>query len=121
MKIYLYSIMIVMSAQLNLFSDEVVQRKELNDAMAERAALMVKAHQSEEKLAKAWSDKEFTSAEIEKLRERYQKLSFEMIEVREKLKSEVAKLPEVQQTAEEVKAMRVRQEALEKKIKELNR
>lgn len=121
MKIILYSGIFVLCAQLSGYCDQVSEKKELNDAMAERAALMVKAHQAEERLSKAWNDKEYTSAEIEKLRERYKQLNFEIIEVREKLKREVGKLPDVQKQAEEVKTMREKQAALEEKIKELNK
>ena len=120
MKIYLYSIIII-AAQLSAFCDEAAEKKQLNDAMAERAALMVKSHQKEVKINKAWNDKNITSPEIVRLRECYQKLKFEMVELREKLKTEVQKLPQVQQQVEEVKVMRVRREVLEKKIKELKK
>ncbi|MDD2597915.1 MAG: hypothetical protein PHO37_01640 [Kiritimatiellae bacterium] len=122
MKILLYSAVFGLCVQLSGYCAEVeARKKELNDAMAERAALMVKAHQTEERLDKAWNNKEYTSAEIEKLRERYQNLNLELIAVREKLKREVSKLPAVQQQAEEVKAMREKQAVLEEKIKDLNK
>ena len=121
MKIYLYSSIIVIIAQLNVFCDEAAERKQLNDAMAERAALMVKSHQIKEKVNKAWNDKDLTSPEIEMLRKRYHKIKFEMIELREKLKTEVRKLPQVQQQTEEIKVMRLQRETLEKKIKELKK
>jgi len=121
MKIYLYSIIIVIVAQLSALCDQTAEQKELNDAMAERAALMVKAYQTEDQINKAWSDKELSSPEIDKLRERYQKLNFEIFEVREKLKAEVKKLPEVQRKTEEVKAMKAQQAVLEKKINDLKK
>ncbi|MFA7173736.1 MAG: hypothetical protein WC340_10030 [Kiritimatiellia bacterium] len=122
MKILLYSLIFALCAQLSGYCEQAAaEKKELNDAMAERAASMIKAYQAAERLDKAWNNKEYTSAEIEKLRERYQKLNLEVIEVREKLKREVSKLPAVQQQAEEVKAMREKQAALEEKIKDLNK
>ena len=121
MKILLYTVSFIFCMQLSGLGDQAAEKKVLNDAMAERAELMVKAYQAEERLDKAWNNKEYTSAEIEKLRERYQKLQFEIIEVREKLKSEVSKLPAVQKQADEVTAMREKQAALEQKIKELNK
>ena len=121
MKIYLYSIIIVITTQFNAFCDETAERKQLNDAMAERAEIMVKSYQAKVKLEKSWSDKAITSPEIEKLRKQYQNLSFEMNRVREQLKAEVRKLPQMQKRADEVKAMRVKQEELEKKIIDLKK
>lgn len=122
MRRLLYIVIFALCAHVNGYCEQVqVEKKELNDAMAERAALMIKAHQAEERLDKAWNNKDHTSAEIEKLRERYQRLNLEIIEVREKLKREVSKLPAVQKQTEEVKAMREKQAALEDKIKDLNK
>ena len=120
MKIYLCSLILVLSSLQSALCDESeIKKKQLNDAMAARAVLMVEAHQAEEKLSKAWIDKKYTSPEIEKLRKRYQQLKFEMIEVREKLKSEVKKLPEIQKQEQTVETMRIKQKDLEKQIKSL--
>lgn len=121
MKIYLYSIVLLSIMLQSALCDDTAKKKELNDAMAERAGLMVKTHQVKEKLSKAWADKELTSPEIEKLRERYEKLKFEMMDVREKLKAEVRKHPQVQKQEQEVEEMQVKQKALEKRIEELNK
>jgi len=120
MKLYLYSIVIIIVAQLSVLSDEASDKKALNDVMAERAELMIKAHYTQAELNKAWSDKALTSPEIEKLRARYQELSLEMHQVREKIKAEVAKLPQIKVKAEEVKAVNSRKDELEEKIKELS-
>ncbi|MDA3925233.1 MAG: hypothetical protein PF904_11105 [Kiritimatiellae bacterium] len=121
MKIYLYSIIVVIITQLSAFCEQSVGNKKLNDAMAERAALMVKTYQAEDQINKAWNDKKLSSPEIEKLRDRYRKLNFEIIEVREKLKAKVNKLPEMQKKAEKVKAMKTQKAVLEKKIKDLKK
>jgi len=119
MKLYLYSIVIIIVAQLSVLSDEALDKKALNDVMAERAELMIKSYRTQAELNKAWSDKALTSPEIEKLRARYQKLSLEMHQVREKIKAEVAKLPQIKAKADEVKAVNSRKDKLEEKIKEL--
>ncbi len=122
MKIYLCSVaLFICSLQSALCNGVEIKKKQLNDAMAERAMLMVEAHKLEEKLNKAWADKNYTSAEIERLRERYQQLNFEMIEVREKLKGEVKKLPEVKKQEQQVEKMRIKQQSAEKKIEELRK
>ena len=120
MKIYLCSVILLLcSMQYALCDEAEIKKKQLNDVMAERAGIMVEAHKVEEKLNKAWSDKNCTSPEIEKLRKRYQKLRFEMIEVREKLKREVKKLPAIQKQEQKVEVMRIKQKELEKQIKKL--
>lgn len=120
MKIYLCSLILILSSlQCALCDEAEIKKKQLNDVMAARAGLMVEAHQAAEKLSKAWIDKNYTSPEIEKLRKRYQQLKLEMIQVREKLKREVKKLPEVQKQEQKVETMRIKQKDLEKQIKHL--
>lgn len=122
MKTYLYSFMLISVLLLNAFSvEDEATNKQLNDAMAERAVLMVESHKIQEKLDKAWADKNYTSPEIEKLRDRYQKLKFEMIEVREKIRAEVKKNPEISKMEQDVLIMQAKQKDLEKKIQTLQK
>lgn len=122
MKICLFSIVLfVCSLQCALCNEVEIKKKQLNDAMAQRAIIMVEAHKLEEKLSKAWADKSYTSVEIEKLRKRYQQLNLEMIKVREQLKAEVKKLPEVQKQEQKAETMRIKQRSLETKIDKLHK
>ncbi|MFO7936352.1 MAG: hypothetical protein R6V06_01950 [Kiritimatiellia bacterium] len=98
-----------------------IKNKQLNDAMAERAVLMVESHKIREKLDKSWSDKKYSSPEIEKLRSRYQKLRVELIKLREELKKEVGKLPEIQKLETRISEMRSERKELEDKIQKLNK
>lgn len=121
MKICLSSLILLLCCWRSAFCDEAeIKKKRLNDAMAERAGLMVEQHKLRDKMSKAWSDASYTSPEIEKLRNHYQQLKFEMIAVRDKLKREVKKLPEVRRQEQKIKSMRVQQKELEERIKKLN-
>lgn len=119
MKMYLFCVSMAVIAHSAALAEAAADKKELNDAMAQRAELMIKTHNLKERIDRAWSDKELTSPEIEKLRNRYQQLKFEMIEVREKLNAEVRKLPEIRKLEEEVADMQVKQKELENKIGKL--
>ncbi len=102
-------------------AEQSERKQELNDAMAQRAQLMVEKHQAQERMDKAWSDKSFTSPVIEKLRGRLRELQFEMIRVREELKKEIARLPEMQQLEAQVEQMDAGEKKLREKIEQLKK
>ncbi len=121
MKVFVTGALLTLALLSGVFGDEFPGGKELNDAMSERAELMVKAHKARERIDQAWADKSLTSPEIEKLRRRYQELRFEMVEVREKLKEEIQKLPEIQKQQDEITQMSVREKTLAEKIEKLKK
>jgi chromosome segregation ATPase len=121
MKLSVSSVVLMAALLHGAYADEAPGGRELNDAMAERAELMVNSHQAKERIAQAWADKSLTSPEIEKLRQRYQELRFEMIAVREKLKTEVQKLPEIQEQQRRIEAMAAREKQLAEKIETLKK
>ncbi len=121
MKLYFFIITVNLITVAFCGADQSNRKQELNDAMAQRAQLMVEKHQSRERMDKAWSDKNLTSPAIEKLRGRLRELQFEMIRVREELKKEIARLPEMQQLEARVEQMDAAEKKLREKIEQLKK
>jgi peptidoglycan hydrolase CwlO-like protein len=75
------------------------ERKQLNDWMAERAALMVDSHGLEDEVSEAWANLNFSSPEIDSLRKRYRDLQHELAKAEIELRKRAALLPDVKEKA----------------------
>ena len=94
-----------------------VQKKQLNDWMAERAERMLAAHRLEGELNRAVNDTTHTSPEIEALRKRCQELQDELSRTQIELRKKVMALPALQEKNAKLEQERQRISELSDKVK----
>ena len=94
-----------------------VQKKQLNDWMAERAERMIAAHRLEGELNRAVNDTAHTSPEIEALRKRSQELQEELSRTQIELRAKVMALPALQEKSAKLRQERRRISELSDKVK----
>ena len=95
-----------------------VERKQVNDWMAERAESMVRAHKLESEIHGAWADTRYSSAEIESLRKRYSELQQELVRTQLEIQKKVQEVPAVQEKARQLDEMKKKELELSKRIAE---
>ena len=94
-----------------------VQKKQLNDWMAERAERMIAAHRLESELNQAADNPANTSPEIEALRQRRQELLNELSRVQAELHDKVMALPALREKRAKLEQERQRIKELSDKVK----
>ena len=95
-----------------------VERKQVNDWMAERAESMVRAHKLESEIHGAWADTRYSSAEIESLRKRYSELQQELVRTQQEIQKKVQEVPAVQEKARLLEEDKKKEQELTKRINE---
>ena len=95
-----------------------LERKQVNDWMAERAEQMIESHKLESELTQAWMSTAYSAPEIVALRTRYQELIQALAETQHALEKKVSELPEVREKQSRLDAMKMRVRELAKKVDE---
>ena len=95
-----------------------VERKQVNDWMAERAETMIQTHKLEGELLAAWSDTRYSSAEVDALRARYRELQVELTRTQQALEKKVMEIPAVKEKARQRDEAKAKTQELSKKIAE---
>ena len=95
-----------------------VDRKQVNEWMAQRAETVIDAHRIEREVQQAWADTKYTSPEVDLLRARYRELQQALIKTQEELQKKVLEVPAVQAQVRKLEETREKERALSKKIAE---
>ena len=95
-----------------------VERKQLNDWMAERAETMIRAHKLGGEILGAWADPRYSSTEIDALRARYRELQQELSRTQLELQKKVQEIPAVKEKARQLDEAKRKEQELAKRITE---
>ena len=104
------------AADLSKLSD--AERQQVNEWMAQRATAMIDVYKLEHEISGAWSDKAYTSPELQKLRERYRELQQELYLTQQEIQKKVQEVPAVQAKLRQVDEAKKKAQELTKKIAE---
>lgn len=104
------------AADLSKLSD--ADRQQVNEWMAQRATAMIEAYKLEREVSGAWSDKAYTSPEVEKLRDRYRELQQELLQTQQDIQKKVQEVPAVQAKLRQLDEAKAKGQELTKKIVE---
>jgi len=95
-----------------------VDRKQVNDWLAERAETMVVAHKLAGEISQAWSNDKFSSPEVEALRKRYRELQQELVRTQLELQKKVQEVPAFVEKQRQLDAANRSVQELTKKVSE---
>ena len=93
-------------------------RKQVGEWMAQRATVMIDAHKLECEVGAAWSDKTYTSPEVEALRARYLELQQELVRTQSEIQKKVREVPAMQTKVRQIEELKKKELELTKKIAE---
>jgi septal ring factor EnvC (AmiA/AmiB activator) len=93
-------------------------RKQVNDWMAERAALMVESHTLDSEVRQTWMDPSYATPEIAQLRARYAELQQELLRTQREIEAKVREIPAVAAKVRQLEESKRRERELTKKITE---